>query len=278
VVAIAVGELVARGTRSSIRAYGPGAVIKVPHPSTPAGWIESEAEYADAARAVGAPIPRLLGVETVSGRPASVWERVHGASMWQRVTDQPKLSADAGRLLAEIQGDLFGLVPPLTLPRQRDRIVSKIRSAAATIDPTLARALELLPVSAGRPRLCHGDLHPSNVLLSRSGPMIVDWFDASRGDPVADVARTTLTLLGDGTMPPLHLPGSDRQTLGALTDAYLAYARDALDIDGALLERWQAVAAVARLAEGVPRAALLDVWRQFESSAAGAAPEVQAAS
>src|SRR2546421_702505 len=60
------GELVARGTRSSIRAYGRGAVVKIPHPSTPDGWIEWEAQYADDVRAVGAPVPRLLGIERLS--------------------------------------------------------------------------------------------------------------------------------------------------------------------------------------------------------------------
>jgi aminoglycoside phosphotransferase (APT) family kinase protein len=262
---IRLGELVARGTRSSIHAYGKGAVAKVPHPSTPDEWIESEAEYAAAARDVGAPVPELLGIELIYGRAVSVWERIHGTSMWQRVIEQPKLSPEVGRVLGDVQRDLFDLVPPLVLPRQRDRIVAKIRTTAATVDPALVRALELLPPAGAPPRLCHGDLHPSNVILSARGPVIVDWFDASRGDPVADVARTLLTLLGDGSVAPLHLPGSDRQTLAALTDAYLATARLHFGIDEALLERWYAVAAVARVAEGVPSKALLDVWAQFEA-------------
>jgi aminoglycoside phosphotransferase (APT) family kinase protein len=89
--------------------------------------------------------------------------------------------------------------------------VSKIRRAAATIDASLGRALAFLPPPVGTPRLCHGDLHPSNVILGSDGPMIVDWFDASRGDPIADVARSSVTLLGDGANPPEHLPGARRQ-------------------------------------------------------------------
>ncbi len=54
-----------------------------------------------------------------------------------------------------------------------------------------------LPVSP-RTVLCHGDLHPSNVILTDDGPMIVDWFDACRGEPVAEVARTSLLLLAPG--------------------------------------------------------------------------------
>jgi aminoglycoside phosphotransferase (APT) family kinase protein len=259
-----LGELVARGTRSSIHAYGRGAVVKVPHASTPSSWIESEAEYAGAAYAVGAPVPRPLGIEQIDGRPASVWERIDGELMWERVISRPRLSAEIGCELAEVQQRLFELPPPLTLPRQLDRLVTKIRRASRTIDSSLIRALDVIPRSEEPPRLCHGDLHPSNVILSRGGPVIVDWFDASRGDRVADVARTMLTLLGDGGLPPLHLPGSDRRTLTALTDAYLAAIRTVVSTSDELFESWYAAQAVARLAEGVQRAALLDVWQRFE--------------
>jgi aminoglycoside phosphotransferase (APT) family kinase protein len=261
-----LGDIVARGTRSSIHAYGRGAVIKVPHPSTPAGWIRFEARYAEAARAAGAPVPRLLGIEEMSGRTASVWERVEGTSMWQRVVDRPQLSAELGRLLADVQCALFELVPPVTLPSQRDRLVSKIRSSAATVDRSLARALDVLPEAAGPPRLCHGDLHPSNVILGHHEPVIVDWFDASRGDPVADVARTLLTLVGDGGQAPRHLPGSDRQRLSALSEAYFSRLGEQLEIRQDLVTRWEAIQAVARMAEGVPRGTLLEIWRRFEKT------------
>jgi aminoglycoside phosphotransferase (APT) family kinase protein len=152
----------------------------------------------------------------------------------------------------------------VTLPSQRDRLESKIRRSAAAIDGSLARALDLLPPRAGALRMCHGDMHPSNVILGRDGPVIVDWFDASRGEPIADVARSSL-LLGDGTHTPRHLPGADPRTLGVLTDAYLARLRERLDIDADLLARWRAISAVARLAEGLARGPLLEVWARFES-------------
>jgi aminoglycoside phosphotransferase (APT) family kinase protein len=253
--------VVARGTRSTVHAYGDGAVAKVPVASTPDSWIEYEARFADAARGAGAPAPRLLGVERIGGRSASVWERAEGTSMWQLVVDRPSEAAALGRMLAELQEQLLALVPPVTLPRQRDRLVTKIRKAAATIDPALARAIAFIPPQAGTPRLCHGDLHPSNVILGRDGPIIVDWFDASRGDPLADVARSLL--LSDAAGTPEHLPGSDPATLATLTDAYLARLRERLEIDADLLARWRAVNAVARVAEGVAPGALLEVWARF---------------
>ena len=247
----------------------------MPDPATPTEWILFEAEYTEAVRAAGAPAPRLLGIEEIFGRAASVWERLEGTSMWQHVIDRPERSAPMGRLLADVQLELFDLVPPVTLPAQRDRFTSKIRRSAASVDRSLARAVDLLPARPGALRLCHGDMHPSNVILSPGGPMIVDWFDASRGEPVADVARSTL-LLGDGSHTPPHLPGADPARLRVLTEAYLSRLRERLDISADELERWQAINAVARLAEGVARGPLLEVWNRFESNGR-AAPAAQAA-
>ena len=262
-----LGELVARGSRSLVHAYGRGAVIKVPKSATPGSWIEAEAEHVQAVRAVGAPAPSLLGIERIGGRPASVWERVDGPSMWQQVVDRPARSAEIGRRLAEVQLALFELVPPVTLPDQRDRLISKIRWSAANVDASFADALELLPARTATPRLCHGDLHPSNVIMSDRGLVLVDWFDASRGDRVADVARSSLTLLGDGASTPSHLPGADWRTLRVLTQAYLARLEESLDIPPELLSRWQAINAVARLAEGLPPEPLLRVWREAQAAA-----------
>jgi len=254
---------VARGSRSTVRAFGRGAVIKVPDADTPVEWILAEAEHVEAVRAAGAPAPRLLGIEEIAGRAATVWERVDGTSMWARVIERPDLCGQMGRLLADVQLELFGLVPPVTLPTQRDRLRSKIRRAAATVDPSLSRALDLLPPPAEPLRLCHGDMHPSNVLLAADGPIVVDWFDASRGDPVADIARSSL-LLGDGKHTPAHLPGADPATLGVFTQAYLSRLRERMELGDGEIALWQAINAVARLAEGLPRAPLLEVWNRFE--------------
>jgi aminoglycoside phosphotransferase (APT) family kinase protein len=236
--------------------------VKIPEPATADDWIRFEARYAEAARVAGAPVPRLLGVESLAGRAVSVWARVEGASVWQHVVDRPRRAAELGRLMADLQRDLFELPATVTLPRQRDRLMSKIRRTAATIDPALGRALELVG-EPSRSCLCHGDFHPSNVILGPDGPTIVDWFDACRGEPIADAARSVLVLRCDGEQPPRHLPGSDRATLVALADAYVARLEEHVDLDPDAFARWQAVNAVARMAEGVPREVLFEAWTRF---------------
>lgn len=42
-------------------------------------------------------------------------------------------------------------------------------------------------------RLCHGDFHPFNLILSKEEKVkVIDWVDASSGDIRADVFRTYL--------------------------------------------------------------------------------------
>lgn len=260
-----LGDVIARGTRSSVRAYGRGAVIKIPDRSTPGDWILSEARYTAAVRDAGAPAPRLLAVEEVAGRPASVWERVRGPSMWERAVQRPDRCAEYGRLIAELQLSLSALVPPVALPRQRDRLVSKIRRSADRVDAALAGALTRLPPTTRPPRVCHGDLHPGNVILTDAGPVIVDWFDVSRGDPIADVARSSILMsFGDGADVPRHLPGARAETLGVLGRAHLSHLRSRMDVADAHFEHWRAIEAVARLAEDVPPDGLLALWRRFD--------------
>ena len=257
-----LGDVVAEGTRSAIHAYGRGAVVKVPKPDDwmAGDWILCEARYAEAARAAGAPAPRLLGITTIAGRPASVWERIEGPTLWERLRERPERARETGRRLADLQLALVGLVAPVALPRQHDRLVSKIRLAAAKVDPGLARALDLIPEPESRLRVCHGDLHPSNVILGRDGPMLVDWYDASRGDPVADVARTCLLLDGGSR----HLPGSNGSTLGTLAGAYLERVWEPLGLDHDRLERWTGINAVARMAEGIASRTLFEAWERLE--------------
>lgn len=45
-------------------------------------------------------------------------------------------------------------------------------------------------------QLYHGDFWPSNILVTAKGEIFIDWFRASRGNPLADLARTTNLTLG----------------------------------------------------------------------------------
>ena len=263
-----LGEQLATGSRSAVFAWGRDAVAKVPLESTPDTWIRFEAIYAVAVRDSGAPAPRLLGIETIDGRAASIYERVHGPSMWANMLEHRQQVPAHARALAELQAHLFSLTPPISLPSLRDRLTCKIRRAAARVDSELVAALDAIPPPDGRTHLCHGDLHPGNVIMSRDGPVLIDWFDAARGDRLADIARTSLLISASahGRTGPSHLPGWDRELLDLVHHSYHAAITDLIGPDPVELARWNAVVAAARVSEGVSTERLRAIWDTWRSA------------
>lgn len=241
------GVPVAAGSRSVVYARGEDSVAKVPLDTTPSSWIQYEATFTAVARAAGAIAPELRGIETHDGRTVAVYERVAGASMWQHVAGTPHRAADAGVRLARIHASLFALAPPVSLPTLAQRLRTKIRNVAAT-DPTAAAFVDAVPDGPTSLAMCHGDLHPGNVIMGPRGPVVIDWFDAAVGDPIADVARTLLLL---EEARPAHLPGGSDDIRCILAAAYLAELSTRIEIDPTRLAQWKIVHAVARRSEGI---------------------------
>lgn len=95
--------------------------------------------------------------------------------------------------------------------------------------------------------------------------MLIDWFDASRGDDMADVARLSLLLSPGmpGTEQPRHLPGASADMIDRVRAAYALAISDLHGATPDRLRRWEAVLAVARLAESVPADELLAIWDRW---------------
>jgi thiamine kinase len=114
-----------------------------------------------------------------------------------------------------------------------------------------SQALERLNQLPDGDALCHGDYHPDNVLMTRNGPIIIDWGSASSGHPLADVAQTELLLqVGEPPSSQLHrwlLSSAQTLVRSVYIRRYLrlrpASARD--------LAAWRFPIAVARLGEGI---------------------------
>ena len=140
---------------------------------------------------------------------------------------------------------------PDTLPDLRYELGQSIESANALPRSLAADALDLLRTLPAGDRLCHGDYHPANVLGTLRAPVIIDWGDASRGDPAADVARTLL-LLRMGELPPETSAGMRALTAigrGVLARRYLAVYRRSASEEPARLDDWMFVRAAARFNE-----------------------------
>ena len=265
-------KLIGEGREAEIYAWDEGTVLRLPRPSSWWSQVEQEAEAMRAAAAGGVPVPRVEGTTTYDGRAGLIMERVDGPDLITLMGKRPWSIPRAARIVGRAQAAMHEVVAPSDLRRVHDVARVKIETADDLPAELAEFALATLNALPDGDRLCHGDFHPGNILLGRRGPTVIDWTDAARGDPAADLARTRLLLRHgavQGYMPVLirHLHAYGR---GAFYRSYLRAYRRGRPIDAHLVDRWEIVRAADRVGEGieVERPALLALLERRASEAA----------
>jgi Ser/Thr protein kinase RdoA (MazF antagonist) len=245
-----LGKAIARGRTADVYAWEDGYVLKLFHGWCDRASIEREARIAQAMHAWKLPVPEVGDILEVSGHTGLVYERVDGPTMLELLQRKPwRLYTYASRL-AELQAKLHALSVTGDLPAQRQRLESSIRRAAALPAKALTGALAALASMPDGDRICHGDFHPANILMTPQGARIIDWIDASRGNPLADVARTTILTLGATHSAPWHTPA--RQVLVRIFHrAYLRHYFRLRPLGRKEYRYWVPITAAARLSESI---------------------------
>lgn len=264
-------ERLAAGREAEVYLRPDGTVVKLMYQPSAGDRLAREAAACRLLRDHGQRAPFVHGPITVEGRPGLVMDRIDGSDLLATLERQPHRLLAAARVLAETHAAMHECVAPAELPDLSDEIAGSIHAAAPLPDDLRELALGLLADLPRGDRLCHGDFHLANILGSWEAPVVIDWGSASRGDPMADVARTEL-LHRVGALP----PGASRRArlLAAtfrriLTDRYLRlYGRQRSLED--ILDRWRVVQMAARLREDIPeeRAMLLARLRQAAAAVA----------
>lgn len=171
-------------------------VLKLYHAHANAIPVALEAAAAEAAYALGMRVARPLGRVDEDGRQGILFERVHGPTMLAQTLRDPGRMWPLVRALALYQARLHRDAPAwpsLTIPRVHAVLAHRIAHSAAS-ERARAKALAQLDALPAGDRLCHGDLHPDNMLIAPGGPVAIDWSKAMIGDPAADAARTALLI------------------------------------------------------------------------------------
>lgn len=239
------------GRTAEILSWDENQVLKLFRDGWSRSSVKREENVARTINEAGLPVPAVFGIVEVDGRYGIIYERVDGQSMLDMLIAEPEKLELFASMFAKLHAQMHSL--ELTgLPYQRQQLERKIHKAEPLAERRRNAALKALYELPDGNLLCHGDFHPDNILMSTRGPIIIDWNDATMGNPHADIARTLL-LLQQGV--PQHPPEIDKEQISTMrslfTNIYLkSYTRNR-SIDLAEIELWRLPIAAARLSEGI---------------------------
>lgn len=256
--------ILAQGATADILEWEPGTILKWFREWMPAHTAAHEAEVSRIVQQSGLPVPAVGDLVTYQGRSGLVYQRVEGPTMLRVLSSKPWRALGLAAQLAELHARVHGVTAP-QLASVRERFRYKLDEARSLMSGAVydqaAAALAALPDGEA---LCHGDFHPDNILLTPDGPVIIDWPDATRGDPASDVARTSL-LLSMGEVPrdvPVVMRWMIEAVRRGFHAAYLRRYQQLRPTPPERIQAWMFPIVAARLSERRPEAEvrLLSSW------------------
>ena len=246
-------ELIGQGEFAEVYGWKEGQVIKLYRQRYPRHKMEHEAHVAQIVHKHGLPVPAFHGTVEVDGRYGIIYERVIGTSMLETLVTRPAAAPRFIRTFAEIQAEIHRMTKIDGLPTQRQIFKEKIQSVEpGLLAPELcAEVLDILDRMPVAHQLCHGDFHPGNVILTETGAVVIDWSSARNGNPLADVAYSSL-MLSKATPYDKPLPWILNLPRQWIHRRYLKRYFRLRPARKQEFKQWLIICAAFRLSEGVP--------------------------
>jgi aminoglycoside phosphotransferase (APT) family kinase protein len=183
-------EVIGQGATTKI--YRDGSTAIKLYVNAPPDEAENEAERQRFAYEAGLPVPAVYGVRRLGDNITALdMEYINGTPLMQPKMDKNERN-EAIHLLAKLQCEVHKIHAD-SLPKQTDRIAWKIKNTVHLDNQMKDKLISLLMELTDKTAcLCHGDFHPLNILYDGKRHWIIDWVDATAGNPLANVCRTYL--------------------------------------------------------------------------------------
>lgn len=245
-------EKIGQGRTAEIFLWGEGTVVKLFHSSLHPAVVDSEIRVNAQLRNVALPMPRMLDVVEVEGRRGIIYERVEGETMLQQMMRRPWQVGRFARTLAELHVQMHQVTCD-ALSSQREYWERKIRLVKQLSEQEKELALTRLRHLPDGVKICHGDFHPDNVMMTARGPVVIDWSNATTGNAAGDVARTAM-IFRIGTWPNPLQNVALRSFAKRFHDVYVREYLRLTGLSPEAVQAWELPLYVARLLESPPKA------------------------
>lgn len=141
----------------------------------------------------GLPVPNVFEVTKIQNRQAIIMEYVKGENIGELLLNNLNKAKHYINICVNEQKKIHAIRVNIDeMEPMRERLERQIKSVHKLDENKKKNILQKLDSIVFDSRLCHGDFHPFNLILSNDNVKIIDWIDASSGDIRADVFRTYL--------------------------------------------------------------------------------------
>ncbi|MDK8641897.1 phosphotransferase family protein [Niallia taxi] len=187
-----LGSLIATGNTADIFMCN-NKIVKLFKEYLPPNEALSEATKQKFAYSCGLNVPKVFEVTKVNGTQAIIMEHINGETLGQLIQDNIESVEHYISILVNVQNEIHTVkINSDEIESMAEKLNRQINSARTLGEEQKIKLLSRLRFLQYKSKLCHGDLHPYNLLVSNETISIIDWVDASAGDPRADVCRSYL--------------------------------------------------------------------------------------
>ncbi|TYS89820.1 aminoglycoside phosphotransferase family protein [Rossellomorea aquimaris] len=229
-----LGTPIAIGNTAKVYLYK-NKVFKVFNDSLPDKESTNEAYKQNYAYSCGLSVPEIVDVTKIDGKQVIIMEHIKGRTIGNLLTDNMEKAEYYMNISVDIQMEIHKVKADSIEPMY-EKLSRQIESSPQLDNERKSALKKKLDSMTFENKLCHGDFHLFNLILSDHNVTIIDWVDSSTGDIRADVYRTYLLY---------------SQFSVELADMYMCLYCEKSGLSKDEIFQWAPIIAAARLSESV---------------------------
>lgn len=246
------GNLIAQGNTAEVFEWSDNKILKLFRADLPASLCLTEFSINQELSNVLSNLPQALETITIGKRVGIIYERLTTQTLLKlsmmKLWNIKKYGKEMARLHIEVhQKEYSGSVIP-KMVTSLSTCISEVVEFTDVEKEQLLNKLTKLPTGH---KICHFDFHPDNIIYKEG--KIIDWLTCCIGNPLADVARTSI-ILEYAVIP--RVPAIvNRLVAIPKKKMNTAYLQEYLRLSGQTMTEisdWYIVVMAARLRESLP--------------------------
>lgn len=216
-------KIIGKGRTAVVYELSDNRVLKLYNKGIPRAELENEFYRNKHINELNINAPKTYEIVTHNSQLGIVFEKLTGNSLLNLLIQDPQSVENPGSLMAQAHIQMH-LSTTTEFPELKEALV-KCTNRLNLLENQKTRLIDYINCLPDGSVVCHLDYHPDNIIISDGEVKIIDWVNAYRGHPAADVCYTVITLTYGAVHPdvPVEIAAVINKMRSLLVSQYLDY-------------------------------------------------------